>query len=141
MASDGLTWTVTYGQTTYIGTNAKNTSNCKLGETYAKVGTPCGYSASTTQVAAVISESTLASIGKVEVSGDTDTYNPTKISLVYSTDNTTYTLVETQDYSKANGNTFVFDAKSAGYYAVVLYYDGNSYMSTNNLKIKFYKAQ
>lgn len=141
VSSDGLNWTVTFGQNTYIGTNSSNKSKCKLGDTYAKVGTPCGYDASTTQVAAVISESTLADIGKVEVGGDTDSYNPTKISLVYSADNTTYTLVETQDYSKANGNTFLFDAKSAGYYAVVLYYDGNSYMRTNDLKIKFYKAQ
>ena len=143
VTSDGINWTVTYGQTTYIGTNSNNKGNCKLGDTYAKVGTPCGYSAGTTQVAAVISESKLAGIGKVEVSGDTDNNNPQKISLVYSTDNTTYTLVETQDYSKANGNTFLFDAKSEGYYAVVLYYDGSGsgYMRTNNLKIAFYKVQ
>jgi len=141
VSSDGLTWTVTFGQNTYVGTNSSNKANCKLGDTYAKVGTPCGYDANTTQVAAIISESTLADIIKVVVdsNSDNDNYCPEKISLVYSTDNTTYSLVETQDYSKANGNTFNFAKKSAGYYAVVIYYSGSNYMRTNNLQVKFYK--
>ena len=138
VSSDSMNWTVTFGQTSYIGTNKANKSNCKLGDTYAKVGTPCGYDGSTTQVAAIISESTLADIKRVIVDSDTDSYAPTKISLVYSTDNTTYTLIETKDYVKA-GNTFDFSAKAAGYYAVVLYYSGDDYMRTNGLKIKFYK--
>lgn len=138
VSSGGMNWTVTFGQDSYIGTNSKNKGNCKLGDDYAKVGTPCGYDASTTQVAAVISESELANIKRVIVDSDSDKYAPTKISLVYSTDNTTYTLIETKDYVKA-GNTFDFLAKAAGYYAVVLYYSGDSYMRTNGLKIKFYK--
>lgn len=140
VSSDGLSWTVTFGQTTYIGTNSSNKSNCKLGDTYVKVGTPCGYTSNTTQVAAIISEDTLADIRQVIVDSDTDSNNPTKISLVYSTDNESYNLIETQDYSKANGNTFSFTKKGTGYYAVVLYYSGSSgYMRTNGLKIKFYK--
>lgn len=138
-AASNVTWTVTYGQGSYVGTNSSNKSNCKLGNTYAKVGTPIGYNANTTQVAAIISESKLDGVAKVVVSGDTDTYNPAKISLVYSTDGNTYSLIETQTYSKANGNTFTFAAKSEGYYALVLYYTGNSYMRTNNLKAEFYK--
>ena len=137
--ASNVTWTVTYGQGSYVGTNSSNKSKCKLGSTYAKVGTPAGYNENTTQVAAIISESKLDGVAKVVVSGDTDSYNPAKISLVYSTDGNTYSLIETQDYSKANGNTFTFAAKSEGYYALVLYYTGNSYMRTNNLKAEFYK--
>lgn len=143
VTSDGLTWTITFGQGTYIGTNSSKKANCMLGDTYAKVGTPCGYTGTTTQVTAVISESTLENIAKVVVDSDTDNANnnPQKISLVYSTDNTTYTLVETQNYNQAAGNTFTFAKKAAGYYAVVLYHDGSEskFLRTNNLKIKFYK--
>lgn len=136
--SNGYKWTVTYGQQTYIGTNSSKKANCKLGSSYEKVGTPCGYSADQTQVAAVISESKFSNVSKVVVDGDTDKYNPEKISLVYSVDGTSYTLIETKDYSKTT-NEFTFDKIDDAYYAVVLYYGGTSYMRTNNLAITFYE--
>lgn len=140
VSCDDITWTITYGQQTYIGTNSGNTNNCKLGQSYEKVGSPCGYNANTTQVSAIISEAPLAAgIRKVVVDSDSDKYNPTNISLVYSSDDDTYTLIETESYDITNGNVFEFSAKDAGFYAIVLYYNGNSYMRTNNLQIRFYK--
>ncbi len=141
VADNGVAWTVTFGQTTYVGTNSNNKAKCKLGAAYAKVGTPMGYTADQTQVVGVISESAMANVGKVVVSGDTDTHNPQKISLVYSVDNETYTLIGTQDYSKANGNTWEFSIKPSAYYAVVMQYSGSDYLRTNNLKIEYYSAQ
>ena len=138
VTSNGKNWTVTFGQGTYIGTNKDNKANCKLGDKYEKVGKPCGYTAAQTQVAAIISESALANVSKVVVNGDTDKYNPEKISLVYSTDGNTYSLIETKTYSKA-GNEFTFAKKANAYYAVVLYYSGSSYMRTNNLVVSFYE--
>ncbi len=90
---------------------------------------------------AIISESAITNIGKVIVSGDTDSHNPQKISLVYSVDNETYTLVDTQDYSKADGNTWEFTVVPSAYYAVVMQYSGTDYLRTNNLKIEYYSAQ
>lgn len=140
-AHEGVTsnekkWTVTFGQGTYVGTNKTKKANCKLGTKYEKVGTPCGYNAAKTQVAAVISESALANVSKVVVNGDTDTNNPEKISLVYSTDGTTYSLIETKTYSKA-GNEFTFTKIANAYYAIVLYYSGSGFMRTNNLVASF----
>lgn len=137
VASNGNNWTVTFGQQTYVGTNSSKKANCKLGSTYEKVGTPCGYSADQTQVAAVISESKFSNVSKVVVDGDKDKYNPEKISLVYSVDGTSYTLIETKDYAKSN--EFSFDKIADAYYAVVLYYSGTSFMRTNNLAITFYE--
>ena len=142
-AHEGVTsnekkWTVTFGQGTYVGTNKTQKANCKLGTKYEKVGTPCGYNAAKTQVAAVISESALANVSKVVVNGDTDTNNPEKISLVYSTDGTTYSLIETKTYSKA-GNEFTFTKIANAYYAIVLYYSGSGFMRTNNLVASFYE--
>lgn len=136
--SNEKNWTVTFGQGTYVGTNEKKKANCKLGTKYEKVGKPCGYTADQTMVAAIISESALANVSKVVVNGDTDKYNPEKISLVYSTDGTTYSLIETKTYSKAV-NEFTFAKKANAYYAVVLYYSGSSYMRTNNLVVSFYE--
>jgi hypothetical protein len=137
-ANNGMKWTVTFGQDKYVGTNTKQKANCKLGDTYEKVGTPMGYDASTTQVAAVISEGVMANISQVATSGDTDssTNSPEKISLVYSTNGNTYTLIETQDYKQA-GNTWTFDEIGSAYYAVVLYYGGSGYMRTNGLTITY----
>ena len=140
-ADNGISWTVTSGSNTYVGTNDKNKSKCKLGTDYAKVGVPMGYTADQTQVVAIISESAITNIGKVIVSGDTDSHNPQKISLVYSVDNETYTLVDTQDYSKADGNTWEFTVVPSAYYAVVMQYSGTDYLRTNNLKIEYYSAQ
>lgn len=142
-AHEGVTsnekkWTVTFGQGTYVGTNKTKKANCKLGTKYEKVGTPCGYNATKTQVAAVISESALANVSKVVVNGDTDTNNPEKISLVYATDGTTYSLIETKTYSKA-GNEFTFTKIANAYYAIVLYYSGSGFMRTNNLVASFYE--
>lgn len=142
-AHEGVTsnekkWTVTFGQGTYVGTNKSKKDNCKLGTKYEKVGTPCGYNAAKTQVAAVISESVLANVSKVVVNGDTDTNNPEKISMVYSTDGTTYSLIETKTYSKA-GNEFTFTKIANAYYAIVLYYSGSGFMRTNNLVASFYE--
>lgn len=136
VTSNEKNWTVTFGQGTYVGTNNSKKANCKLGTKYAKVGTPCGYNATKTQVAAVISESALANVSKVVVNGDTDTNNPEKISLVYSTDGTTYSLIETKTYSKA-GNEFTFTKIANAYYAIVLYYSGSGFMRTNNLVASF----
>ena len=138
VTSNGKNWTVTFGQGTYVGTNSGNKANCKLGTKYEKVGKPCGYTATQTQVAAIISESALANVSKVVVNGDTDSKTPEKISLVYSTDGTTYSLIETKTYSK-EGNEFTFAKKANAYYAVVLYYSGSSYMRTNNLVVSFYE--
>ena len=139
VSSNGKNWTVTFGQGTYVGTNKDKKANCKLGTKYEKVGTPCGYTATQTQVAAIISESALANVSKVVVNGDTDTNNPEKISLVYSTDGTTYSLVETKTYSKA-GNEFTFTKIANAYYAVVLYYSSSSgFMRTNKLVVSFYE--
>lgn len=138
VASNDNNWTVTFGQQTYVGTNDSKKANCKLGTTYEKVGTPCGYTADQTQVAAVISESAFTNVSKVVVNGDTDKNNPEKISLVYSTDGTTYSLIETKDYKKAS-NEFSFTKIDNAYYAVVLYYSGSGYMRTNNLVISFYE--
>lgn len=139
VTSNGKKWTVTFGQGTYVGTNSSKKANCKLGTKYEKVGTPCGYNATKTQVTAVISESALANVSKVVVNGDTDTNNPEKISLVYSTDGTTYSLIETKTYSKA-GNEFTFTKIANAYYAIVLYYSGGSgFMRTNNLVASFYE--
>lgn len=135
--SNGYKWTVTFGQGTYIGTNKDKKANCKLGSAYEKVGTPCEYTADQTQVAAIISESKFSNVSKVVVDGDTDKYNPEKISLVYSVDGTSYTLIETKDYAKSN--EFSFDKIADAYYAVVLYYSGTSFMRTNNLAITFYE--
>lgn len=137
VVSNGYNWTVTFGQQTYIGTNKDKKANCKLGSTYEKVGTPCGYTADQTQVAAVISESKFSNVSRVVVDGDTDKYNPEKISLVYSVDGTSYTLIETKDYAKTN--EFTFNKIDAAYYAVVLYYSGTSFMRTNKLAITFYE--
>lgn len=142
-AHEGVTsnekkWTVTFGQQNYVGTNKDKKANCKLGTKYEKVGTPCGYNATKTQVAAVISESALANVSKVVVNGDTDTNNPEKISLVYSTDGTTYSLIETKTYSKA-GNEFTFTKIANAYYAIVLYYSGSSFMRTKDLVASFYE--
>lgn len=138
VTSNEKKWTVTFGQGTYVGTNKTKKANCKLGTKYEKVGTPCGYNATKTQVAAVISESALANVSKVVVNGDTDTKTPEKISLVYSTDGTTYSLIETKTYSKA-GNEFTFTKIANAYYAVVLYYNGTEFMRTNNLVVSFYE--
>ena len=138
VTSNGKKWTVTFGQGTYVGTNKSKKENCKLGTKYEKVGTPCGYTATQTQVAAIISESALANVSKVVVNGDTDTKTPEKISLVYSTDGTTYSLIETKTYSKA-GNEFTFTKIANAYYAVVLYYNGTEFMRTNNLVVSFYE--
>lgn len=138
VTSNEKKWTVTFGQGTYVGTNKTKKANCKLGTKYEKVGTPCGYNATKTQVAAVISESALANVSKVVVNGDTDTKTPEKISLVYSTDGTTYSLIETKTYSKA-GNEFTFTKIANAYYAVVLYYSGTEFMRTNNLVVSFYE--
>ena len=138
VASNGKNWTVTFGQGTYVGTNKSKKANCKLSTKYEKVGTPCGYTATQTQVAAIISESALANVSKVVVNGDTDTKTPEKISLVYSTDGTTYSLIETKTYSKA-GNEFTFTKIANAYYAVVLYYSGTEFMRTNNLVVSFYE--
>lgn len=138
VASNGKNWTVTFGQGTYVGTNKGNKTNCKLGTKYEKVGTPCGYNAAKTQVAAIISESALANVSKVVVNGDTDSKTPEKISLVYSTDGNTYSLIETKTYSKA-GNEFTFTKIANAYYAVVLYYSGSDFMRTNNLVVSFYE--
>lgn len=138
VTSNGKDWTVTFGQGTYVGTNSSNKANCKLGTKYEKVGTPCGYTATQTQVAAIISESALANVSKVVVNGDTDTKTPEKISLVYSTDGTTYSLIETKTYSKA-GNEFTFTKTANAYYAIVLYYSGSNFMRTNNLVVSFYE--
>lgn len=140
-ANKGITWTVTFGQQTYIGTNSSSKAKCKLGTAYEKVGTPMGYTSTTTQVAAIISESSMSNISKIVVSGDEDKYNPDNISLVYSTDGDTYTLIETQAYSKTNGNTWEFSPIESAYYAIVLQYGGNSYMRTNNLKIEYSALQ
>ena len=136
--NNGIKWTVTFGQGTYIGTNSKSKSNCKLGEKYAKVGTPMGYTNTTTQVAAIISEGKMSNISKISVSGDTDQYNPDNISLVYSEDGETYTLVSTESYNKGNGNTWEFSSITSAYYAIVIQYGGTSYMRTNNLKVEYY---
>lgn len=138
VTSNEKKWTVTFGQGTYVGTNKTKKANCKLGTKYEKVGTPCGYNATKTQVAAVISESALANVSKVVVNGDTDTNNPEKISLVYSTDGTTYSLIETKTYSKA-GNEFTFIKIATAYYAIVLYYSGSSFMRTKDLVASFYE--
>ena len=141
VTSNGKNWTVTFGQGTYVGTNSGNKANCKLGKTYEKVGTPCGYTDTQTQVAAIISESALANVSKVVVNGDTDKYNPEKISLVYSTDGTTYSLIETKTYSKAV-NEFTFAKKANAYYAVVLYHKGGGtdiFMRTKDLVVSFYE--
>lgn len=138
VTSNEKKWTVTFGQGTYVGTNKTKKANCKLGTKYEKVGTPCGYNATKTQVAAVISESALANVSKVVVNGDTDTNNPEKISLVYSTDGTTYSLIETKTYSKA-GNEFTFTKIATAYYAIVLYYSGSSFMRTKDLVASFYE--
>ena len=138
VTSNGKNWTVTFGQQNYVGTNEKKKANCKLGTKYEKVGTPCGYTADQTMVAAIISESALANVSKVVVNGDTDKNNPEKISLVYSTDGTTYSLIETKTYSKA-GNEFTFTKKANAYYAVVLYYSGTGFMRTTNLVVSFYE--
>lgn len=138
VTSNGKNWTVTFGQQNYVGTNEKKKANCKLGTKYEKVGTPCGYTATQTQVAAIISESALANVSKVVVNGDTDKNNPEKISLVYSTDGTTYSLIETKTYSKA-GNEFTFTKIANAYYAVVLYYSGTGFMRTTNLVVSFYE--
>lgn len=145
-AHEGVTsnekkWTVTFGQGTYVGTNKDKKANCKLGTKYEKVGTPCGYTADQTMVAAIISESALANVSKVVVNGDTDTKTPEKISLVYSTDGTTYSLIETKNYSKA-GNEFTFAKKASAYYAVVLYHKGGGtdiFMRTKDLVVSFYE--
>lgn len=141
VTSNEKNWTVTFGQGTYVGTNKDKKANCKLGTKYEKVGKPCGYTADQTMVAAIISESALANVSKVVVNGDTDTNNPEKISLVYSTDGTTYSLIETKTYSKA-GNEFTFTKKANAYYAVVLYHKGGSakiFMRTQNLVVSFYE--
>lgn len=143
VTSNGKDWTVTFGQGTYVGTNKDKDkkANCKLGTKYEKVGKPCGYTADQTMVAAIISESALANVSKVVVDGDIDTNNPEKISLVYSTDGTTYSLIETKTYSKA-GNEFTFTKKANAYYAVVLYHKGGSakiFMRTQNLVVSFYE--
>ena len=140
-SNNGMTWTVTFGQQTYIGTNSGNKSKCKLGADYEKVGTPMGYTADQTQIVGIITENPMANIGKVVVSGDTDKYNPENISLVYSVDNGTYTLVETQPYDKNAGNTWTFTPVPNAYYAVVMQYGGSSYMRTNNLKVEYYTVQ
>ena len=145
-AHEGVTsnekkWTVTFGQGNYVGTNKDKKANCKLGTKYEKVGTPCGYTANQTMVAAIISESALANVSKVVVNGDTDTKTPEKISLVYSTDGTTYSLIETKTYSKA-GNEFTFAKKASAYYAVVLYHKGGGtdiFMRTKDLVVSFYE--
>lgn len=143
VTSDGKNWTVTFGQQNYVGTNKGKKANCKLGTKYEKVGKPCGYTADQTMVAAIISESTLANVSKVVVNrdGDADTNNPEKISLVYSTDGTTYSLIETKTYSKA-GNEFTFTKKASAYYAVVLYHKGGGtdiFMRTRDLVVSFYE--
>ena len=141
LSNNGMTWTVTFGQTTYIGTNPKNSASCKLGADYEKVGTPMGYTADQTQIVGIITENPMANIGKVVVSGDTDKYNPENISLVYSVDNVTYTLVETQPYDQSAGNTWTFTPVPNAYYAVVMQYGGGSNMRTNNLKVEYYTVQ
>lgn len=141
VTSDGKNWTVTFGQQNYVGTNKSKKANCKLGTKYEKVGKPCGYTADQTMVAAIISESALANVSKVVVNGDSDTNNPEKISLVYSTDGTTYSLIETKTYSKA-GNEFTFAKKASAYYAVVLYHKGGGtdiFMRTRDLVVSFYE--
>lgn len=138
--SNGHKWTVTFGQQSYIGTNLKGKTNCKLGSKYIKVGTPCGYTEDQTQIAAIISEDKLANVSKVKVGPDNESNDkagtPEKISLVYSVDGSTYTLLETLNYNKES-NVFSFNAISNAYYAVVLYYGGDSYMRTKDLVITF----
>ena len=100
-----------------------------------------GYTADQTQIVGIITENPMANIGKVVVSGDTDKYNPENISLVYSVDNGTYTLVETQPYDQSAGNTWTFTPVPNAYYAIVMQYGGGRYMRTNNLKVEYYTVQ
>ena len=137
--NNNMTWTITCGQGGYLGINkAANVSKLVLGD-YLKVGTPIGYNASTLATA-VISDTEMLNVGKVEFVGNSVTSvsgtTPTQISLVFSQDGNTYSLIETQAFNETNGNTFEFAPKSSGYYAVVI--SGAAWFRLTGTQIKYY---
>ena len=134
-----MTWTITCGQGGYLGINkAANASKLVLGD-YLKVGAPIGYTSSSLATA-VISDKAMSNVGKVVFVANSVTAvsgtAPTQISLVYSTDGNTYSLVETQSFNKSNGNTFEFTPKDSGFYAVVFY--STAWFRLTGTKIEYY---
>ena len=143
--ANGMKWNITYGgNNSSLGANNKNLASCVLGDTYAKVGTPMGYDASTTYVTAVISESTMSNIAKVVVTNSAVSGTIDAVSLVYSSDGTTYTQEGSSLTSKTDDKyTFEFTKKpGALYYAVVFKGTASSGKSPlfriDNVNIKYY---
>lgn len=117
-----MTWTITFGgNNSSMGANNANLSKCTLGDTYAKVGSPMSYTASTTYVTAAISESTMSNIAKVVVTTGSISGTINEVSLVCSSDDETYTQIGSTLTSKTDGKyTFEFTKKTeALYYAIV----------------------
>lgn len=117
-----MTWTITFGGNSYsLGSNKTNISKCVLGSTYEKLGTPLSYTSSTTYVTAVLSESKMDALSKVVFNCSSVTGTINEVSLVYSTDNTNFTKIETLTTKDTDGNyVFTFDEIASAYYAIVI---------------------
>ena len=143
--ANSMTWTITCGgNVSSLGANKNSLSKCVLGDTYSKVGTPMSYTSSTQYVTAVITEATMANISKIVVTNSSTVGTINGVSLVYSTDNTTYYQEGSTLTSKTNGAyTFEFTKKAgATYYAIVFKgtksSGSNGYFRIDGVNIKYY---
>ncbi len=160
---NGVSWTLTKCATNnknysgvLLGTNSKNYSTCKLTDEnallnnrtttgpidYSRIGTPCGYEGTTQGVTAAVSEQPMKKVQKVVVYNDIydGVDRPEKISLVYSTDDKTYTLLGTQDYNaySSGTNEWTFEQIPEAYFAIVLYKSVTGNMIAVSVKADFY---
>lgn len=139
-ADNGMTWTITCGQGGYLGINKAANDDKIVLDSYIKVGTPLGYTSSQKGLVAVLTDGMMENVNKVELVANSVTAvsgtSPTEVSLVYSKDNVTYILIETQKFDKTNGNSFEFETIDNAYYAVVYY--STAWFRLTGTQIKYY---
>ncbi|MBQ8938769.1 MAG: hypothetical protein IJ047_00910 [Paludibacteraceae bacterium] len=146
---DGITWNVSWGQTSYIGTNkSDNYGNLKItNSTDLNAGKAVNASiATTTQgYCAIIPQSTMANVGKITISCS-DLKGSPAVYVVSSTSlSTAYTQITLKTGSglaaqgatmTTSGLTFEFDKKTSGTYYAIVFYSANWYR-LNNTDLQF----
>lgn len=142
-----VSWTLTFGQfyssQLWLGTSSGKKAECILGDTYAPVGAPIGYTAATTYVSALIAHTDMNKVEKVTVQNTSiaGTAKTPDISLVYTTDGgTNYTLLETKPAAASAGTLeFTFTAIPTARYAIVV--KGSDDFTFRGPTIQFYAQQ
>lgn len=122
---DGREWTITHGgNKSSVGTNSSKRTNCKLTGNNAKYAVSPVTSSST--ASAFACKTKIDNVSKISYSltGGSG-HTTTKVYVIYSTDNTTFSQVEltsgTQggDINTTTGETFEFKNALSGYFAVL----------------------